>query len=116
MLHRAKHQENLSVVWYILELIRGKPVLTVLGLIADEGRATPQAVDHYLLHRGGPGSLLGQVMWECGEQTGNEAGFLRILPFPFPILLPLNAHLLYNPRTVYLMDSVTTRPMNKKNK
>jgi hypothetical protein len=39
-------------------------------------------------HRGGPGSSPGQVMWDLCGQSGTGEGFLRVLRFPLPILIP----------------------------
>jgi hypothetical protein len=47
----------------------------------------------------------------CGEQGGTEAGCLRVLPFPLPILIPSNLSLLLsiiqNSCSCYLKDLIT---------
>jgi hypothetical protein len=47
------------------------------------GRATPQAVNHWL-----PTTVA--RVWSDG-QSGAGAGFLRVLRFPLPIFIPLNS-------------------------
>jgi hypothetical protein len=42
-------------------------------------------------HRGGPGSIPDQVSGICGGQSGTGAGFIRVLRFPLPILIPPTA-------------------------
>jgi hypothetical protein len=42
-------------------------------------------------HRGDPGWNPGQAMWNCGRQSGTGTGFLRVLRFPLPILIPPTA-------------------------
>jgi hypothetical protein len=39
-------------------------------------------------HHGGQGSIPVQVMWDLCGQSGTGAGFLRVLWFPLPILIP----------------------------
>jgi hypothetical protein len=41
-------------------------------------------------HRGGAGSIPGQVIWDCVGQSGTGPGFLQILRFLLPILIPPN--------------------------
>jgi hypothetical protein len=36
----------------------------------------------------GPGSIPGQILWDFGLQSERRADFLRVLPFPLPILIP----------------------------
>jgi hypothetical protein len=41
-------------------------------------------------HGGGPVSISDHVLWDCDGQSDTEAGTLRVLRFPLPILTPPN--------------------------
>jgi hypothetical protein len=49
------------------------------------GRYTPTS------YRGVPGSMPGRVIWGFGGRSSTEIGFLQVLWFPLPILIPSTA-------------------------
>jgi hypothetical protein len=65
-------------------------------LVSSSGRYLPAS------HRSSSHSDPGQFIWDCGGQTGTGDGFLRVLRFPLPILVPQNAFfsLAYHPALI----------------
>jgi hypothetical protein len=69
----------------IFNIYRIPNVLTVSNKVkyaSTFGRAIAEAVNRWLPTAGGPGSRPGVASGICGGQSGVEAGFLRVLPFP----------------------------------
>jgi hypothetical protein len=56
-----------------------------------QGRAIAQAVSRRLPTAAARGRAQGRSCGICGEQSGTGAGFLQVLRFPLPILIPPNA-------------------------
>jgi hypothetical protein len=53
------------------------------------GRAVAQAVSHWLPTEAGRVRIRA-ACGVCGGQSGTGAGFLRVLPFPLPIIPPIS--------------------------
>jgi hypothetical protein len=64
---------------------------TMFQLIVHRGRAIAQAVSHRLPTAAARVRAQFKLCGICGGQSGTEAGFLRVLRFPLPILIPPSA-------------------------
>jgi hypothetical protein len=60
------------------------------------GRAIAQAVSRRLLTMAARVRAQGRSCGICGGQSGIGAGFLRVLRFPLPILIPQLLHILHH--------------------
>jgi hypothetical protein len=67
----------------------------------DQGRAISQAVSRRLHTAAARVRAQVKSRGICGGQSGNEAGFIRVLRFPLSILIPPTAtHIIYRPGLV----------------
>jgi hypothetical protein len=73
---------------FLTLLIRPKILLPFSQQAVTDGRAIAQAVSRWLPTAA---ARVRARVWSsgiCGGQSGAEAGFLRVLRFPLPILIP----------------------------